>query len=254
MSWLETGWQVFPPEPAVEAWLDAARGGALSAAALEPRRHGNTWCVGVDLLENDANGRVGAGPPFDGMALAQAVAATGTATLHRAQVSVTHPGYPGRDADESVAAFRFRRDRDAAHLDGLLPEGPNKRRHLREPHAWIIGVALTKADAAAAPLVVWEGSHHVIRRAFTGVFAGVAREAWGDVDVTEVYKAARAEVFETCTRLEVPLRRGETVLLHRMVIHGVAPWHAGAGAAPEGRAIAYFRPCFSDPENWLNAP
>ncbi|WP_257891889.1 hypothetical protein [Gymnodinialimonas phycosphaerae] len=94
----------------------------------------------------------------------------------------------------------------------------------------------------------------MIRRAFTAAFAGIAPEAWAGRDVTEVYKAARSDVFKVCPRIEVPLRPGESVLLHRMAIHGVAPWAEGAKAAPEGRAIAYFRPCFDDPALWLSAP
>jgi hypothetical protein len=258
LSWLAEGWQVFPAEPAVFDWVEAARPAALAAVKASENaqwlRHGGTWFVGVDALDNDAEGRVGRGPALDGAAVRAAVAATGVSTLHRAQVSVTYPGYPGRDAADSDAAHRFRIRRDAAHLDGLLAEGPDKRRHLREPHAWILGLPLTRADADAAPLVVWEGSHHVIRRAFAAAFAGLDAAQWADLDVTEAYKAARAEVFETCRRVEVPLQVGQAVLLHRHVIHGVAPWAEGAMAEPEGRAVAYFRPCFDRVEDWLAIP
>lgn len=254
MNWLDTGWQTFPSEPAVEVWIAAARGPALAAIGPAQMRHGGTWFVGVDALDNDADGRVEGGPALGGAGFLQAVAATGVARLNRAQVSVTYPGYPQQDIGESDAAHRFRRDRDAAHLDGLLPVGSGKRRHLQEPHAWILGVALTQADASAAPLVVWEGSQRIIRRAFEAEFAGIAPEEWAQVDVTDIYKAARVEVFETCARVEVPLQPSQTVLLHRMVIHGVAPWAECAKADPVGRAIAYFRPCFEDPAAWLTAP
>lgn len=259
MSWLEAGFQVFPAEPAVDAWGAAVRAPALAAAAdaalrASWLRHGGTWFVGVDALPNDAKGAVGPGPALGGAAYDAAVRATGIARLHRAQVSVTYPGYPGRDASESTAAHRFRTRRDAAHLDGLLPEGPDKRRHLREPHAWIIGVALSSADTGAAPLVVWDRSHSVMRRAFAQAFDGVPASRWGDVDVTEIYKAARADVFAQCGRVELPLTKGQSVLLHRHVIHGVAPWAEGAEAAREGRVIAYFRPCFDDPAEWLSRP
>ncbi len=259
MSWLESGFQVFPREPAVEAWVASVRGPALEAAADPAQRaawlrHGDTWFVGVDALPNDVDGTVGDGPAFGGEAFDRAVAATGISALHRAQVSVTYPGYPRQEAQDDAAAHRFRTRRDGAHLDGLLPEGADKRRHLREPHAWILGAALTEAEAGAAPLVVWEGSHHAIRRAFATAFDGVPASRWGDQDVTDIYKAARADVFANCRRVEVPLAMGETVLLHRHVIHGVAPWAMGAEAAPEGRAIAYFRPCFDDPLKWLTRP
>jgi hypothetical protein len=97
----------------------------------------------------------------------------GALPLHPAQVSVTYPGYPRQDPGESDAAHRFRRDRDAAHLDGLLPVGPEKRRFLRETHAFILGIAVTEASEGAAPLVVWEGSHRMIRDVFAQAFDGV---------------------------------------------------------------------------------
>ena len=78
-----------------------------------------------------------------------------------------------------------------------------------------------------------------------------APETWGDLDVTEPYQAARTAVFDSCRRVEVPLRPGHSVLLHRHVIHGVAPWADGAKADPEGRAIAYFRPWFEDVARWV---
>ncbi|MBF9060791.1 hypothetical protein HKCCSP123_16540 [Rhodobacterales bacterium HKCCSP123] len=259
MSGLDRGFEVFAAEPATRDWLEAARGPALAAAvdpALTARwlRHGGTWFAGVDVLENDAEGRVGQGPRLAGAALAAAERVTGPLPLHPAQVSVTYPGYPRRDADETEAAHRYRLNRDAAHLDGLLPEGPERRRHLREPHGWILGIALTAADAGAAPLVVYEGSHEVMRAAFRAAFDGIAPEAWGDVDVTEAYQEARRACFRTCPRTEIALQPGEAVLVHRLALHGIAPWAEGAGAAPEGRAIAYVRPCLPRVEDWLDLP
>jgi hypothetical protein len=259
MSWLARGFEVFAAEPATLAWLDAARGPALAAAAdpaLKARwlRHAETWFAGVDVLANDPEGRVGQGPALAGSALAAAEGVTRRLRLHPAQVSVTYPGSPRRDAGESDAAHRYRLTRDAAHLDGLLPEGPDRRRHLREPHGWILGLALTKADPGASPLVVYEGSHEVMRAAFRAAFDGTPPEAWGDVDVTDAYQQARRHCFEACPRREIALRPGEAVLLHRLTLHGIAPWVEGAGAAPEGRAIAYFRPCLDCVEDWLDLP
>jgi hypothetical protein len=102
--------------------------------------------------------------------------------------------------------------------------------------------------------VVWPGSHDIIRAAFAAAFAGHAPETWGDIDVTEAYTRARARAFATCPRVEVPLSPGQSVILHRHAIHGVAPWAPGAAAPPEGRMIAYFRPVDPDPARWLNAP
>jgi hypothetical protein len=212
-------------------------------------RHGGTWFVGVDALPNGPDGAVGGVPlvgPWAGMIPAL--------SLHPAQLSVIHPGYPGRDPQDTDAAHRFRRDRDAAHLDGLIAEGPDKRRHLREPHAWVLGIPLTGCSPDASPLVVWEGSHALIRAALAGAFAGVPPDHWGDVDVTDIYQTTRAKAFAECPRRPLPLRPGQSVLVHRHLIHGVAPWGAGAFAPPEGRMIAYFRPLVARVQDWLDAP
>ena len=63
MSWLGRGFEVFPAEAATLDWLGAAREAALAAAGdpvLQARwlRHGGTWFAGVDVLGNDAQGRV----------------------------------------------------------------------------------------------------------------------------------------------------------------------------------------------------
>jgi hypothetical protein len=180
----------------------------------------------------------------------------GALSLHRAQVSVIWPGYPRPRAGEGAAAFQYRLRRDAAHVDGLLPVGSGRRRKLRERHAWILGLPLTEADEGASPLVVWEGSHHVMRRAFGTALAGCPPRDWGEVDLTETYHAARRAVFATCPRVAVHARPGAAYLLHRMTLHGVAPWQEGATAPPEGRMVAYFRPELPDTASalWLNLP
>ena len=259
MSWLDRGFEVFAPEPAVTDWLTTAGPAALKAAQ-DPKlrqawlRHGQTWFVGVDALDNDADGVVGGGLPFAGAARMAAEAVTGRLDLHPAQVSITYPGYPRKDPSDSDAAHRFRLRRDAAHLDGLLPVGPQKRRYLKEAHGYILGVAVTEVDAGAAPLTIWEGSHNRIRHAFGRAFAGLKPEAWLNVDLTEVYQATRRDVFERCPRVEVPLTPGQCVLVHRHAIHGVAPWATGAGADGRGRAIVYFRPELDRVEDWLTLP
>jgi hypothetical protein len=44
------------------------------------------------------------------------------------------------------------------------------------------------------------------------------------------------------------------MLIHRLALHGVAPWAEGAEAGPEGRMIAYFRPEFEGlGDDWLTA-
>ncbi len=252
MTLRETGWVIFPREPRVARWAAEARKAAetvLADPVMQARwlRHERTWFVGVDALPNASDGSIG------GQALAGPWERElrWTAPWHPAQLSVCYPGYPGRDPGETDAAHRFRRDRDSAHLDGLIAEGGRRRRHLREPHTFILGLPLTEMGAGQAPFVVWEGSHMVIARAFAAAFAGVAPPGWGDVDVTEVYQEARREVFATCRRVELVAGPGEAILCDARVIHGTAPWRDGITG---GRMVAWFRPVFDDPADWLAGP
>ena len=183
------------------------------------------------------------------VALPWAVLGLAPVALHRAQLSTVYPGYPQPSAQETEAAYGFRLRRSSAHLDGLLAVGPEKRRMVKEPHAWILGLPLTASDAS--PLVVWEGSHKIMQAALQTALAPHAPDIWGDVDITAAYQAARAEVFRVCPRREVPGSPGEAVLLHRHLVHGVAPWAEGATAPPEGRVIAYFRPVMDSVQDWL---
>lgn len=94
-----------------------------------------------------------------------------------------------------------------------------------------------------------------MRRAFEAALGGVHHSEWQDVDLTDVYKAARQEVFETCQRIEVPAGPGEAYLVHRLALHGVASWAEGAVADSDGRMIVYFRPEWPEPgAEWLTAP
>ena len=224
------GWRQIGPHPAIAAWAAAARPLAVKALATtdQPLRCGGTWAVGLDLLPNAPDGSVaGVAFPWDAVGLA-------AQPLHRGQLSTVYPDYPRTSPDESDAAFRFRRNRDAAHLDGVLAVGADKRRMIKEPHGWILGLPLTDCSPDAAPLVVWEGSHRIIRHALRAAVAGHPPETWGNIDVTAAYKSARAQVFETCRRIEVPSRPGQATLLHRLTIHGVA--HGPQPPPPRPRA------------------
>ena len=99
--------------------------------------------------------------------------------------------------------------------------------------------------------MIWEGSHLIMRAALHAALAGHAPDTWENVDVTEAYQAARREVFATCRRVELPGQVGEAVILHRLLIHGVAPWAAGAEAEAPGRVVAYFRPVLASVADWL---
>lgn len=243
----ERGWQKIGPDPAIAAWAAAARVAALATLATtpEPWRCGGTWFVGVDALPNGPDGAIGGTPfPWEAVRLAPE-------PLHPAQLSVIRPGYPQPSPEETPAAFAFRRDRDAAHLDGLLPIGQTRARMVREPHAWILGLPLN--ETTAAPLTVWEGSHNLLRAALRDRLAPHPPETWGEIDITAAYQAARRAVFATCRRVELPARPGEATLLHRLTLHGVAPWKSSDTAPPEGRMIAYFRPQLESVEDWLKS-
>lgn len=265
-AFFRAGWTRFPRDPAVADW--AARALPVARACMAQPEHrerwlraGGTWFVGVNALPNDETGAVpDAGvPPLDGAPVRFLAKVLGLArvALDRAQVSVCFPGYPRPSDGESAAAFRFRRDRDAAHVDGVRRH-EGRRRRLGEPHGFILGVPLNDAPADASPLVVWEGSHEIIRRALRARLEDVPPDRWAEQDVTDAYVAARRECFATCRRVAVHARPGEAYLIHRLALHGIAPWDAAdadanadadadasastdAGPAAQ-RVVAYFRP------------
>jgi len=249
---LRRGWCTFACDSGLSAWVEQVRPQARAIVSApenaEWLRYGGTWFAGVNVLGNDAEGRVGAdGIPLDCSATRFIVAeldleAPITFGWDSGQVSVCYPGYPRPMEGETEGAFRYRVRRDAAHLDGLHPVGTERRRHLREPHAFILGVPLTHADTGASPLVVWDGSHEMIRAALLERLQGVSADAWMDVDLTDTYQAVRKKIFDECPRTIVHARPGECYLLHRLALHGVSPWQDGASADADGRMIAYFRP------------
>lgn len=242
------GWFKLSHDPVLAAWVERVRplandlleDPALRAAWL---RCGGTWFAGVNVLENDPTGAVPMKgvPPLGGEAVQFVAEALGLTRIDwdPAQVSICLPGYPRPWDQESEAAFRYRLKRDAAHVDGVLPRGPDRRRHLGEAHAFVLGIPLNDTPPDAAPLVVWEGSHEVMRQAFLTRLEGVDPRDWSEEDVTDAYTAARRKVFEICPRVPVHARPGEAYVVHRLALHGVAPWTAEAGPP---RSIAYFRP------------
>jgi len=241
------GWQIFAPERAVLEWVRHAA--PYAKAALDDPVNAaqwqceGTWFVGLEALANDANGQIGEGPPLAGAAVAFARDLCGVMPpLHHAQLSVIRPGYPQPRTGETDAAFRYRLNRDAAHVDGILGLGQPKRRYLREPHGFVLGLPLNDASVEAAPLVVWEGSHEIMRTALRAALTGHARANWYDVDVTDAYVTARKTCFETCRRVAVHVPPGGAYVIHRLALHGVAPWGGTATSDPLGRMIAYLRP------------
>ena len=255
-DFLHDGFLRFPADMAMLAWARHARHFA-AMAARDPAnatwlRCGGTWFVGVDALPNDTTGRLAGGPPLEGAAADFIRSQLGLSLpLHHAQVSVCYPGYPQPSPEENEAAFNFRRKRDAAHVDGLHAEGPDKRRYLKEPHAYILGITLTEQSPDAAPLTAWKCSHLIMGRMFAKTLAGTSPDAWHKIDLTTPYQAARRQVFADCERIALPSAPGEAVLVHRHLVHGVAPWGEHAVASTEGRMIAYFRPEFPAIADWV---
>ncbi len=253
------GWVKFPYDPVLADWVEhalpAAQQSVRDPAFAEWLDCEGTWFVGVDALPNDTEGRVGNSAPLAGKAATFLQDHFGQLPLHRGQVSVIYPGYPRARRGESEAAARYRRNRDAAHVDGLRPMGRDRRRRIDEPHAWILGIPLNEASEDAAPLVVWDESHKAMGAAFRDALADHAGDVLHTVDITDIYQATRRTVFETCPRITLPAKPGEAYLLHRHCLHGVAPWGEGASAGPDGRMIAYFRPEYpGGVAEWIESP
>lgn len=261
-EFLRKGWLKFPSDPLVLAWATAAKEAAL-ASALDPAmrerwlRCEGTWFAGVNALGNAPNGslaRVGV-PAVAGAALRFAEGYAGPFTLDPAQVSIVYPGYPKQGVEESEAAFRYRLRRHGAHVDGFERIMPERRWRLSELHGFVLGVPLSRTDGKASPLSVWEGSHEVFRSTFREAFDGVDPDCWRELDSTDAYGRARAESFESCTRVSVAAKPGEAYIVHRLALHGIGPWEAASGVPP--RIVAYFRPEMEGeglPERWLFDP
>lgn len=256
-QFFQRGWQVFSPEDELLDWVEQAREPA-HATAQNPEfaawhRCAGTWFVGVNALPNDPMGRLGGGPELSGRAMKFVREALQFADrpLDRAQVSIIYPGYPQPQDGESAVAFDYRLNRDAAHVDGLHPVGATRARHQQEFQAFLLGIPITDASPNAAPLVVWEGSHHVLAAMYRAAFSGLDPADWSALDLTKVYHAARKRVFETCARKVVHVAPGGAYVIHRFALHGVAPFADGAVADPKGRAILYFRP-ETERQLWLD--
>lgn len=254
------GWCRFNYDKMLTRWISHALPDARKMVSAEQNakwlRCGGTWFAGVNVMPNLADGAVGASGPIQGKVVDFIHDTLGLDGFDwdQAQVSVCYPGYPQPMCGESEAAFAYRRDRDAAHVDGLLPEGPQRRRHLRESHGFILGIPMVDFSPGASPLVVWEGSHEIIRETFNQVFQGKHADQWGEMDITGVYHDVREKIFNCCKRVEIYARPGEAYLLHRLALHGVAPWRGGARATSDGRMICYFRPQIGGPRDWLFNP
>lgn len=254
------GWRIFEPDPAIESWrkssLASCRQAVTNPANRQWLRHDGTWFAGVNALENNERGEVNGGPPISGQAVQFVSRQLDIQPIRwdKAQISVCYPGYPKVSDDEPETAFRYRLKRDAAHIDGLLRIGPEKRRFLREYHGFILGIPMVDFSHDASPLVVWNGSHEIARKTFRSVLDVYTPDGWEEIDLTEIYHALRRRIFEQCKRVEIAVKPGQVFVIHRLALHGMAPWGKNASAGSDGRMICYFRPEFADPVKWLQAP
>lgn len=254
----ECGWIKFDHDPEILNWVRHVQPTAASIAE-DPKqkalwlRHGDTWFVGVNALPNDPIGRIGEGPRLKGNVVEFLIKHHGSISLDPAQISVIYPGYPVFDGKEGEVAHRYRKNRCGAHVDGLRPEGPKRRRFVHEPHQYVLGLPAACTNVKASPMVVWEGSHHIIRAAFKSVLDDIPVNEWNNVDLTEIYHDARRTCFEQCRQISILAEPGECYLLHRLALHGVAPWVEPVADTNQGRMVIYFRPeGDGDLSNWLN--
>lgn len=245
------GWVKLPFNPELAQWVKHTHPIAIQAVK-DPKNRVNwlrsqgTWFVGVDVL-SDAT-------PRSGPALKAAHYAMGHTEIDwgMGQISVCYKGYPKQDKNETAGMFNYRRNRDFAHLDGLKAVGPDRRRMMDEFHGFILGIPLNETPAAAAPFVIWEGSHLIFRDMLEKAYAGIPPEEWQHIDITGIYQQTRTEIFKTCKRVELHARPGEAYIAHRFALHGMAAWDDGLDGPDEGRMIAYFRPYWQgDMRRWL---
>lgn len=235
---------VFPPEESISNWLETAAPVVekiLSNLASDDPwlRHGKTWYAGVNVLPNDKAGRVANGIELDGAGIRWLSKHFQFSGFDRGQVSVIYPGYPKQDAKESDAAHRFRIRRMAAHVDGLIPSGPQKRRFIEEPHAFVLGIPMGDYDEAASPMVYWPGSHHLFREKITTFLQAFPVTQWAKIDVTNAYADIRRHIMDQFDPVPLCVPKGGCYVLDRHLLHGVAPW---ADSTTQARKIVYFRP------------
>ncbi len=259
-NFMTHGFCIFAADAMLHEWVHASLS-AARATVSDPEnsswmRYRKTWFVGVNALPNDTTGAVANGPPLRGAAVDFVRNELGLRRFSwdRAQVSICYPGYPLPAEDEGKSLYNYRVRRDAAHIDGLRREGPNRRRFLREHHGFILGIPMVHFGAGAAPFVVWRGSHNLVRAAFEERLQGIPSVDWPNEDLTDAYQTARQRVFAACERVEVHTQPGEAFLVHRLALHGMAPWAEGAAAGRDGRMVVYFRPEIGGPQAWMNAP
>ncbi|MEE2774402.1 MAG: hypothetical protein VYE27_05785 [Pseudomonadota bacterium] len=250
------GWTIFDYDRDMHCWAAAVKEG-LNSSFNDIRdsdlRCGQTWFTGVNYLKNDGTGKFG-GVPLTGASVNQIYSRFGEyyKKWDQAQISICFPGYPQPSEGESESVINYRTNKFSAHVDGILPIGRARRRFAREYYAFILGIPISKFNRHAAPLIVWEKSHLIMQDFLSRYYRNnltIDKEA---IDITDVFRIARAKIFDTCNKKIVWARIGESYLLHRLTLHGIHPWTPRGKAEKCGRIIAYFRPDLIDDKLWLS--
>ena len=252
----DTGYIEFKHDEQIVKWAEYAgkKGNEILANSSQLAKWlqcEGTWFVGVDVLPNDSGGNFKEVKFPD--IFKRLMEKINLKSYHKAQLSVIFPGYPKPRAGDSEAAYKYRLKRDAAHVDGLLPIGTNKRRHLIEAHGIILGIPLNNTHSGASPIVVWEGSHLIMQKEFSNLLSKVAPSGWKDIDLTDTYKKARRNCFENCKRVVIESPVGTGYALHPLLLHGITPWVSPSkGLESSNRQVAYFRPLLNNVQDWLS--
>lgn len=254
-QYLQYGYCVFDQDPAVLEWVSSAIEPAYEALARYENQHWyryqNTWFVGVNVLNNDAAGRINNGPVLSGEAISfiEQSLTNRPISLDQGQISVCYEGYPKADMSEPASSQDYRLRRDAAHVDGIMKR--RGERYLVEHHDYILALALNDVSASASPFVVWRGSHKLMQAALCGYLTDYAKEKWPTIPISKIYSQTRKRIFEECERIELALKPGQALVTHRHLLHGTAPWQAVN--EPEPRVLCFFRPESMTVEQWLTA-
>ena len=255
-SYNRLGWKVFNHDPKIVDWAQEAKSRTISKLcsrqlAKHDLRCGGTWFPGVRFLDNNDLGALGS-TKLEGNSVGQISKKFGKffKFWDPAQISVIYPGYPKRVESESENAFKFRKEKFGSHVDGVIPIGKSRKRFIKEFHTFIYGISISEFDELAAPLIAWEGSHHIFRSALEQVLKHLEPTSWPDLDITMCYNEVRKHIFKKCKPRVIWVPIGGSFIIHRLCLHGVAPWGDGAFSEPSGRMIAYFRPNLIDSGHW----
>lgn len=258
---VQQGWCRLPKSEALLSWaealLDAAQTCMKAPENHQWWRYQDTWFAGVNALPNNKIGAVAGLPPLPWslLTLLADYCQTSVVELDQGQISGLFPGYPQIDPQQSAAANQFRRQHYAAHLDGLVPLGPKRRRFLTEQHSFILGISLTSHPIDAAPLIVWPDSHKRIQAWLIDSLSAQPEKHWHEIDLTDGYQHIRKQILDDTEPQALHLTKGEAYVMHRHLLHGMGDWpNAIADPHSQGRIIVYFRPCWHQPIDWLTGP